>query len=197
MKLKFFREAEIELKQFENFEKPCFFYETYPNENPDRKGEFAANIELSQSASWFDESRLDPLSGSMVPFGLRMLNAELPLYLARSEESISNLYRLLQTTDLVIRELPRDNESADRCPNQIPLVEAFSIFGLPFQTRSRSGLPEARPACDVHRAYFRSLLKIVNGQYTEAFELLKEANELVPHNSTVREGLLESLFLDR
>ena len=47
-------------------------------------------------------------TGSMVPFGLRMLNAELPLYLARSEESISNLYKLLQTTDKIIKELAQD-----------------------------------------------------------------------------------------
>ena len=39
MKLKFFREAEIELKQFENFEKPCFFYESYSSQYPERKGE--------------------------------------------------------------------------------------------------------------------------------------------------------------
>ena len=56
-------------------------------------------------------SHVHIFEGSMVPFGLRMLNAELPLYLARSEESISNLYKLLSTTDGVIKELGDDEST--------------------------------------------------------------------------------------
>ncbi len=87
MKLKYFREADVELRQFENFEKFYLFYETYPNDYPNREG-------------------------SMVPFGLRMLNAELPLYLGKSEESIAQLYKLLETVDRVMAtDLPSDNQS--------------------------------------------------------------------------------------
>lgn len=38
MKLKFFKEADIELKQFENFERNEFFYEAHPEFYPNRKG---------------------------------------------------------------------------------------------------------------------------------------------------------------
>jgi hypothetical protein len=38
MKLKLFKEAEQELKQFENFEKSEFFYESHPEFYPNRKG---------------------------------------------------------------------------------------------------------------------------------------------------------------
>ena len=44
----------------------------------------------------------------MVPFGLRVLNAELPHFLGRSDESISNLYKLLQTVDKIIQDLPHE-----------------------------------------------------------------------------------------
>ena len=40
MKLKLFKEAEVEIKQFENFEKPQFFYEFQSQTYPDRKGMF-------------------------------------------------------------------------------------------------------------------------------------------------------------
>lgn len=74
MKLKYFKEAELELKQFENFNRADLYYESHVQLYPNRKG-------------------------SMVPFGLRVLNAELAQYLARSDESISSLYKLLNIID--------------------------------------------------------------------------------------------------
>ena len=85
MKLKLFKEVEIELSQFDSFCKPQYFYEFQESKYPDRKG-------------------------CMVPFGLRMLNAELPHFLGRSEESISNLYMVLASVDSVL-----DSYINDQC----------------------------------------------------------------------------------
>lgn len=85
MKLKLFKEVEMELAQFDSFNKPQFFYEFQASVYPDRKG-------------------------SMVPFGLRMLNAELAHYLGRSDESISNLYKLLANVESVL-----DSYKDDEC----------------------------------------------------------------------------------
>ena len=38
MKLKLYKEAEFELKQFENFEKPEYFYEYHQDSYPNRNG---------------------------------------------------------------------------------------------------------------------------------------------------------------
>ena len=87
MKLKLFKEAEQELKQFENFERPQFFYEFQTHFYPERKG-------------------------SMVPFGFRMLNAELPQYLNKPEEATANLYKLLKIVNYTIKDLLKNkNES--------------------------------------------------------------------------------------
>lgn len=80
MKLKLFKEAEQELKQFENFEKSEFFYEYYPDYYPNRKG-------------------------SMVAFGFRMLNAETAHYLGRPDESLSNLHKILRIVENILKTL--------------------------------------------------------------------------------------------
>ena len=101
MKLKFFREAELELKQFENFERSYFFYDYHEKEFPNR-------------------------TGSMVPFGMRVLNAELPLFLGRSEESLANLYKLLSIVNETIdHKLPPNNLS-----NAFSLVKKLILIKI-------------------------------------------------------------------
>jgi hypothetical protein len=46
----------------------------------------------------------------MISFGLRVLNAELPQFLGRVDESIHSLTTLLDTVDNIIKKLP-DKES--------------------------------------------------------------------------------------
>jgi hypothetical protein len=41
----------------------------------------------------------------MIAFGFRMLNAELPYYLSRADESVNNLLRISKTIDRVIEKL--------------------------------------------------------------------------------------------
>lgn len=45
----------------------------------------------------------------MIPFGLRMLNAELPQYLGRSEDSVQNLYKILSVVQNVLKDLEKNN----------------------------------------------------------------------------------------
>lgn len=84
MKLKLFKEAELELDQFGDFIKPQYFYEFHGYEYPGRKG-------------------------SMIPFGLRMLNAELPQYLGRVDDAIANLYHLRSVVQDILDEF-KDTE---------------------------------------------------------------------------------------
>ena len=46
----------------------------------------------------------------MIPFGLRILNAELPHYLGRSDDSIQNLYKILSIVQNVLKNLEHDND---------------------------------------------------------------------------------------
>ena len=77
IKLKLFKEAELELDQFGAFNKPQYFYEFHGCAYPSRKG-------------------------SMIPFGFRILSAELPQYLGRIDDSIANLYYLLSVVQDVL-----------------------------------------------------------------------------------------------
>ena len=98
MKLKLFKEAETELQQFENFEKPYFFYEFQQRSYPNRKG-------------------------SMIPFGFRMLHAELAQYLNRQEETISNLYKLLYVVDNTINDLLSNKNESMLFIKMIPNID--------------------------------------------------------------------------
>lgn len=82
--MKFFKEAEMELKQFDNFDKAEFFYQT---KQPGQIGTF-------------------------VPFGLRILNAELAHYMGNSNESVSNLYKILSIVKKILLDLPQDSGKA-------------------------------------------------------------------------------------
>ena len=49
----------------------------------------------------------DPLAGSMVPFSLRVIHAELPQHNGRPQESLDRLYRLLSTIRSVLNNLEK------------------------------------------------------------------------------------------
>ncbi len=98
MKLKLFKEAELELKQFEQFNKYQFFYEFHPQKYPNRKG----NTPYLFLIIFIFIRITFQFKGSMIPFGLRMLDAELAQYLGRSDESVCRLHKLLAIVDQVI-----------------------------------------------------------------------------------------------
>lgn len=216
MKLKLFKEAEQELKQFENFEKPELFYESQVHFYPDRKG-------------------------SMVPFGLRMLNAELPQYLNKPEEATANLYKLLKIVNSTIDDLlPNKNESSLKIWYERKIKVLFSIVNILI---SRKNLEKAiefllqivdvphSDKCmvwstigklfvqvgdlkDASDCFYKaqtfsdqdstkdksrnllnlSLLKIANNQYKEAYEILKQANALNIDNPIITNNMAFCLF---
>jgi len=82
-----FSTAEVELEAFGSFNQPDLFYEFYPDTYPGRKG-------------------------SMVPFSLRILQAELPQYMGRPKDALDNLYELQRTCCKVLKNL-QDNLTED------------------------------------------------------------------------------------
>ncbi|XP_017287244.1 trafficking protein particle complex subunit 12 [Kryptolebias marmoratus] len=77
-KLNLFQNAELEFEPFGNLEQPDLYYEYYPHIYPGRRG-------------------------SMVPFSMRLLHAELPQYLAKPQEALDRLHNL-KTICLAILE---------------------------------------------------------------------------------------------
>ncbi len=87
MKLKLYKAADAELRQFEHFNRQLYFYETH--------------------AQYYGTQR----RGCMVPFGLRVLDAELPYYMLRGDESIAHLQRLVDTIKSQILPQFKNNKS--------------------------------------------------------------------------------------
>ncbi|CAK6976490.1 trafficking protein particle complex subunit 12 [Scomber scombrus] len=77
-KLNLFQNAELEIEPFGNLDQPDLHYEYYPTVYPGRRG-------------------------SMVPFSMRLLHAELPQYLAKPQEALDRLHNL-KTVCLAILE---------------------------------------------------------------------------------------------
>ncbi|KAM3595545.1 uncharacterized protein V6R79_024864 [Siganus canaliculatus] len=77
-KLNLFQNAELEFEPFGNLDQPDLYYEFYPAVYPGRRG-------------------------SMVPFSMRLLHAELPQYLAKPQEALDRLHTL-KTVCLAILE---------------------------------------------------------------------------------------------
>uniref|UniRef100_A0A8C2WPZ4 Trafficking protein particle complex subunit 12 n=1 Tax=Cyclopterus lumpus TaxID=8103 RepID=A0A8C2WPZ4_CYCLU len=77
-KLNLFQNAELECEPFGNLDHPDLYYEYYPSVYPGRRG-------------------------SVVPFSMRLLHAELPQYLAKPQEALDRLHNL-KTVCLAILE---------------------------------------------------------------------------------------------
>ncbi|ELW62333.1 Tetratricopeptide repeat protein 15 [Tupaia chinensis] len=69
VKLGLFQNADLELEPFGNLDQPDLYYEYYPHVYPGRRG-------------------------SMVPFSMRILHAELPQYLGNPQASLDRLHRV-------------------------------------------------------------------------------------------------------
>lgn len=80
MKLRLYNIAETEYQAFQGLDTPDLYYEFYPHIFPGRKG-------------------------SMVPFGMRVLHAELPHYLGRSQEALDRLYYVLAIIQKILKNL--------------------------------------------------------------------------------------------
>ncbi|GAB1603607.1 trafficking protein particle complex subunit 12-like [Argonauta hians] len=80
LKLRLYSVAHSELQNFRNLDTPDLYYQFYPELYPGRKG-------------------------SMVPFGLRLLDAQLPYYLGHNKDAVDKLYHILSVVQQVITNL--------------------------------------------------------------------------------------------
>ena len=104
--MKQFSTVEVEAEVFGDLDRPDLYYEYY------------SRIE-TQNPQNLDINKV----GSMVPFGFRLLLAELPQYLGKHHEAIDRLHHLLATVDKILKNLkndrfenaqiPRSNENID------------------------------------------------------------------------------------
>lgn len=94
-KLQMFSTAEVELEAFGSFNQPDLYYEFYPDTYPGRKG-------------------------SMVPFSMRILQAELPQYMGRPRDALDNLYALqrtcFQVQENLLQNLTEDGSQGEMTP---------------------------------------------------------------------------------
>lgn len=80
MKLRMYSVMESEFVFFQNLDTPDMYYEFYPQHFPGKRG-------------------------SMVSFGMRLLHAELPHHLGRSQETLDRLYYILAITNKILKNL--------------------------------------------------------------------------------------------
>ncbi|XP_037668819.1 trafficking protein particle complex subunit 12 [Choloepus didactylus] len=80
VKLGLFQNAEMEFEPFGNLDKPDLYYEYYPHVYPGRRG-------------------------SMVPFSMRILHAELQQYLGNPQESLDRLHRMKTICNKILTNL--------------------------------------------------------------------------------------------
>ncbi|XP_028906054.1 trafficking protein particle complex subunit 12 [Ornithorhynchus anatinus] len=82
VKLGLFQNAEVEFEPFGNLDQPDLYYEYYPHVYPGRRG-------------------------SMVPFSMRILHAELQQYLGNPQESLDRLHRMKTICNQILSNLER------------------------------------------------------------------------------------------
>ncbi|XP_062064887.1 trafficking protein particle complex subunit 12 isoform X1 [Lepus europaeus] len=80
VKLGLFQNAEMEFEPFGNLDQPDLYYEYYPHVYPGRRG-------------------------SMVPFSMRILHAELQQYLGNPQESLDRLHRVKTVCNKILTNL--------------------------------------------------------------------------------------------
>ncbi|OVA14646.1 Tetratricopeptide repeat-containing domain [Macleaya cordata] len=102
-KLRKFGDASEEFDTLEDFDSAQYKYESYPDHYPNR-------------------------SGSMVPFALRWLHAEIPLRLGKREETLDRLYLLLDFVRNKLKE--KELKTLDVSVDQWKKREAFVINSI-------------------------------------------------------------------
>ncbi|KAK9134336.1 hypothetical protein Syun_013666 [Stephania yunnanensis] len=104
-KLHRYTEAAEELHSMPDFDSPRYRYESHPEIYPNR-------------------------CGSMVPFAIRWLNAEIPLKLGRRQESLDRLYVLLDFVRVRLRERESRGSELGFCVDVWRKREAFVVYSI-------------------------------------------------------------------
>ncbi|XP_010269177.1 PREDICTED: trafficking protein particle complex subunit 12 [Nelumbo nucifera] len=102
-KLRKYGEASEELDSLEDFDSARYKYETHPEHYPNR-------------------------SGSMVPFALRWIHAEIPQRLGKRQETLDRLYSLLDFVRTKLKE--KESKNMNFCVDRWKKREAFLISSI-------------------------------------------------------------------
>lgn len=113
VKLRLYSVAETEMQAFQTLDTPDLYFEFSPHIYPGRKG-------------------------SMVPFGMRLLHAEIPHYMGRSQEALDRLYYILAVTQKILRNL-QDGYAEDGSAVQLSEEGRKGSLGI-WQERERQVL---------------------------------------------------------
>ncbi|XP_012618609.2 trafficking protein particle complex subunit 12 [Microcebus murinus] len=102
VKLGLFQNAEMEFEPFGNLDQPDLYYEYYPHVYPGRRG-------------------------SMVPFSMRILHAELQQYLGNPQESLDRLHRVKTVCSKILANLERGLAEDGSMSNMTPENRQASV----------------------------------------------------------------------
>ena len=110
--MKQFSTVEVEAEAFGDLDRPDLYYEYYSRVEPNNQ----------------DSAILK--KGSMVPFGLRLLLAELPQYLGKHHEAIDRLHMLLGIIDKILKNLYNKKLENGQVPNSSELYDRETSLHL-------------------------------------------------------------------
>lgn len=98
VKLHLYSVAQTELDSFGDFDRPDLYFDFHADIYPEHQGFSCCQISilLLHCLLWIF------VGGSLVPFSLRLLYAELPQYLGSYNESLDKLYKLLHVSQMVL-----------------------------------------------------------------------------------------------
>ncbi|XP_069350286.1 trafficking protein particle complex subunit 12 isoform X2 [Eulemur rufifrons] len=102
VKLGLFQNAEMEFEPFGNLDQPDLYYEYYPHVYPGRRG-------------------------SMVPFSMRILHAELQQYLGNPQESLDRLHRVKTVCSKILTNLEHGLAEDGSMSNMTPENRQASV----------------------------------------------------------------------
>ena len=115
-KLRLYPAVEAELSAFGDLDRPDLYYE-YHNHRHRRSSN---NSGVQAWSNTRVESSSSSSSSSLVPFSLRVLCAELPIFTGKAGETLDRLYQLLSIVESLIKNLETDIKMVDG-KNGIPL----------------------------------------------------------------------------
>merc|ERR550534_964031 len=121
-KLRLYPAVEAELSAFGDLDRPDLYYEYHnhrhrrPSNNNGVQASSNTRVESSSSSS---------SSSSLVPFSLRVLWAELPIFTGKAGETLDRLYQLLSIVESLIKNLETDVKMVNG-ENGIPLDSRLS-----------------------------------------------------------------------
>ncbi|XP_026728510.1 trafficking protein particle complex subunit 12 [Trichoplusia ni] len=122
-----------EAEPFGDFSKPDMFYEFYPDTY---------------------ESR----SGSLVPFSLRLLVAELPAHIGKPDEAVDRLYAMLDTIQTMLSNL-RDGNTED---GSAPITEQDKTESIRLWMGRETRVMHSLVNCAIAMKDYRQAAKILN-----------------------------------